>query len=73
MQVGDTEYHAALRKWRELYGLKMENLLTFEQAAQLDSLDKELTAAERRHGIRDASSDYTEAIRLAGDLGGVEL
>lgn len=73
MNVGDKQYQTALAKWRELYTVKLANRLTFRQAIQLDALDKQLSAAEAQHGIAPASEDYTEAIRLVGDLGGADL
>lgn len=73
MSIGDTEYHAALRKWRELYTVKLAQRLTFEQAVELDSLDKQLTDAEIRHGIANVVNDYEFAIGQAGNLSGVEL
>lgn len=69
MQVGDTQYKAAVRRWAQLYDTHPR---TFEQEMELAALHKRLDAAERQGVIERATNDYHE-IAAIGDLGGVEL
>ena len=48
MEQGSPEYHAAVRRWSELYLLKRTQKLTFEQAIELEALERRLSAAELR-------------------------
>ena len=75
MKVGSKEYRVALHRHNELVFERETNIgLTAAERAELDELDRALTSAEIAHGrIAPAVDDYTFAVGLAGDLGGVEL
>lgn len=76
MQVGDKVYQGALHRWTHLASMTVR---TWEQQQELESLNRALDDAERRHIERNVfelvASDYAETMQLheAGNLGEVEL